>query len=412
VKRKAIFINKINSPAISEWSSAMFRDAIVAILKIVKISSEYNYTLIDGHLNNVLFHYSSPVFVDFGSFKQSNNPKFWLASGEFRTEALTPYYLVRRGYGNAVRSFFMNPNSITTNRLWIYRFPNCYRIVRILKLDSRMLKIQEQMALIGVRNFGNGIMHLADKNSNEIIKKIFYSKFTYRNRIIVFCVQLVSKFIRRKIAIKPSSLEKKLTKDRVKSPTGAWTNYYQLEPEFARLQIIKEYCKSFSIHSITDLGGNDGSFLNHLIQSNVIEGGFCLDFDEESINRGYSRANGDNQKLGFAIYNAADPLNPKGTDTFRFMSEAVISLALMHHLVIRFRVTFEEFVQQIASLGTHYAFIEFMPLGLWDGTNAPDLPEGYSEENFIQSFVKVYEILDKVVIAENRILFIGKKLLL
>jgi hypothetical protein len=409
-KRQAIFVDKINSPAVSEWSSAMFRDAILTILKVVKISAEFGYTLIDGHLNNVLFTYSTPIFIDLGSFIKSDDPKFWLASGEFRAEALTPYFLIRKGYGNAVRSFFTNPNSIAIDRLWIYRYTNYFKMLRILRLDSQLVKIQERTALIGVRNFGNGIMHLASRTSEEIIEDVFYNKFTFRNRVIVVCSQLGAKFLRRIVNIHPSSLIKRLHKYNANGPDGYWTKYYELEPEYERLQVIAESCKSFSINSITDLGGNDGSFINHLIELGVIKTGLCLDFDEASINRGYTQANTDGKKIGFAIYNAADPLIPKGANESRFTSDAVISLALMHHLVIRFRVTFEEYVKQIESLGSEYAFIEFMPLGLWDGLNAPNTPEGYSEENFLNAFTRVYEVLNRVVISENRLLFVGKKL--
>jgi hypothetical protein len=52
--------------------------------------------------------------------------------------------------------------------------------------------------------------------------------------------------------------------------------------------------------------------------------------------------------------------------------------------------------------------IEFMPLGLFDGTSTPPIPSWYSVDWFRSNFAKQFELLQEETLEENRILFVGR----
>jgi hypothetical protein len=57
-----------------------------------------------------------------------------------------------------------------------------------------------------------------------------------------------------------------------------------------------------------------------------------------------------------------------------------------------------------------YVFIEFMPLGLWNGKSAPPVPLWYNLDWHRNSFQNYFSIILEEKIEENRILFVGELL--
>lgn len=51
-----------------------------------------------------------------------------------------------------------------------------------------------------------------------------------------------------------------------------------------------------------------------------------------------------------------------------------------------------------------------MPLGLWNGNSAPELPSWYTEEWFISNMQKYYLIMKREKLEDNRVAFVGKLL--
>ena len=92
----------------------------------------------------------------------------------------------------------------------------------------------------------------------------------------------------------------------------------------------------------------------------------------------------------------------------RFKSDCVIALAVTHHLLLSQGYGYDRIFETIKSYSNRLVFIEFMPLGLYDGRQAPSLPKWYNKENFEASFLKYFTVLQIEQLEINRILYIGQ----
>jgi hypothetical protein len=48
-----------------------------------------------------------------------------------------------------------------------------------------------------------------------------------------------------------------------------------------------------------------------------------------------------------------------------------------------------------------------MPLGLFDGTSAPSVPDWYNEAWFLKGFTCKFVLVERIQLEPNRILFVG-----
>ena len=55
-----------------------------------------------------------------------------------------------------------------------------------------------------------------------------------------------------------------------------------------------------------------------------------------------------------------------------------------------------------------YIIVEFMPLGLWNGETAPELPEWYTLDWFLDNLKKYFNILKIEQTEINRIAILGE----
>jgi hypothetical protein len=92
----------------------------------------------------------------------------------------------------------------------------------------------------------------------------------------------------------------------------------------------------------------------------------------------------------------------------RFKSEAVLALAVTHHLILTQNYPIEYIFHRIERFSEKYVFIEFMPLGLYSKGVAPKVPNWYSTEWFRNNFSQHFELLLEEQLEANRILFVGK----
>lgn len=92
----------------------------------------------------------------------------------------------------------------------------------------------------------------------------------------------------------------------------------------------------------------------------------------------------------------------------RFKADAVVALALTHHLVLGQHLSIELFFEIVSKYSSRYVFIEFMPLGLWSGAPSAPLPSWYCQEWFKTAFEKYFTLHLIETLEENRVLFFGE----
>jgi hypothetical protein len=86
----------------------------------------------------------------------------------------------------------------------------------------------------------------------------------------------------------------------------------------------------------------------------------------------------------------------------------VLVLAVSHHLLLGQRIPIEHMLSVIAAYARRVVFIEFMPLGLWNGRDAPPpVPDWYTPEWFRNAFAQQFELVHEERLDVNRLLFCG-----
>ena len=177
-----------------------------------------------------------------------------------------------------------------------------------------------------------------------------------------------------------------------------------------RFDRIIELIKSYDISSVVELGGNQGFFSEMLIRKTSVRNITCTDYDEKAVDVMYRNAKVKGLSLTPAVVDIMYPLmNYYDPPPYvRFRSDAVLALAVTHHLVLGQHLSIELFFEIVAKYSSKYVFIEFMPLGLWDGTAAPPLPSWYSQDWFRAAFEKFFNLNLIEQLDENRVLFLGE----
>jgi hypothetical protein len=394
-----------------EWSFSMLKDAALTVLKINVITRKYGYQTKDCHGYNICFDNTDPLFVDLGSFERvDKHYKGWIAYEEFLRFYYYPLRIWSRGNYYFARRALMGcslNDMLSSHSYFLYKVP----LLRLLNFG-----VLEVLTFFGVKvrvvtlNPIKVISLLKKLRLNPI--KVFFM-FKERNLRGLTLHDFASLQI-----VNLSSLLKKVQKISVKRDKTIWGDYHseyydaagklKQNPRFERVASI---IKTYEIKSVLELAGNQGLFSGLLIDQSDIEKVICTDSDESAVDIMYCRAKERKIKMVPAVLDFIFPM----TNYFnnrppyeRFKADAVIALAVTHHLVLSQKLSLD-YVFNILQMFTHrYIFIEFMPLGLYNGKNVPEVPSWYTFEWFKEAFEKHFNTLLVEKLEENRILFVGE----
>ena len=92
----------------------------------------------------------------------------------------------------------------------------------------------------------------------------------------------------------------------------------------------------------------------------------------------------------------------------RWKADLVLAMALTHHLLLSQYLNIDAMFERLARCTNRYLLIEFMPLGLWDGDNAPELPSWYTLLWFQSHMEKLFTVLLVQQMEKNRIMLLGE----
>jgi len=382
-----------------EWSFSMLRDAALTELKVNLICQKYGYQLKDSHPNNVLFDAAHPMFVDVGSIvKVDPGIIGWRAYENFLRSYYYPLKIWRDGNGYIGRRILIGSEteSMPHETFLIYQYP----ILR--KLNLRHLKRVVEF-------------YFRYRRISLIPSKMLKNRIRGLPGALVSCLRdrRMLPFLRADL----SSLIRKISNFSCKAyPTG-WEHYHdeiaeiyakgEIYPRFERIiEIINEY----KIKTVLEFAGNAGFLSRMIMKKCTVKRAICTDYDERAVDQMYILAKKDSVQLTPAILNfvVSTSVSCETCPSERYASEAVLALAVTHHLLLTQKVPINYILGTIARYTTKYVFIEFMPLGLYDGRHAPDLPRWYTVDWFRASFRKHFDLIIEEQLEENRILFFGE----
>ena len=405
----------INSAPPCEWTQGMFIDAAICTLKVQQVASEFGFALRDAHFQNVVFSGSQPIFIDLNSFVPSGSADRWAASGEYRSEIKRPLKLIQLGRFSIVCNILLRPERLPRERLWTIQYPNIYRLCRLVKLDKWLVNLRERLALIGIFNCQNLLIHISNSSLNEFV--IRSKQLRQMQRWQAFIVKSFAGLIASKIEVKPQREISRLEKSLSAKDSGYWSNYYEKSQhwskneDISRFEQIQKLIIELNPTSITDIGGNNGKFINSVENSQKCIKKVLIDADEISIEFARRNIRDDDPTHTFGVVDVAYPSLSNNGSSERYVSECACALALTHHLVLRYRLTFDEAVERLKAYTTKYLLVEFMPLGLWDGNSSPPVPNWYNQENFVKALSKHFLILQTHYLNSNRVLIVAQVVL-
>jgi hypothetical protein len=354
-----------------EWSFEMLKGAAITVLKTNSIARNFGYQTKDCHAYNICFDKTTPLFVDLGSFVRVNEKRGWICYEDFLKSYYYPLRIWSGGNSfHARRALF----SLSLSD----EMPHC----------SYLLYKRPALRLLNLNRLREAIRHCFN------LRGLIPYRFTGFSRLL-----------------------RKINAISLKKSETLWGQYHNAYFDAdgnplpnRRFDRIIELIKSYDISSVVELGGNQGFFSEMLIRKTSVRNITCTDYDEKAVDVMYRNAKVKGLSLTPAVVDIMYPLmNYYDPPPYvRFRSDAVLALAVTHHLVLGQHLSIELFFEIVAKYSSKYVFIEFMPLGLWDGTAAPPLPSWYNQDWFKAAFEKFFNLNLIEQLDENRVLFLGE----
>ncbi len=366
-----------------EWCFDMLKEVTLVILELDSIANKYGYKIADGNVTNIVFNMNKPQYFDFGGLHklEKGESTVWNACKYF----YIPLLIWEMGYPVIARNIFLMRKSFVDEEFFLIKYPFLRKIPYII-----IFRISD----IFKRTITTSTSRIENKVNNKVLLNII---FLTR---IIFKPLFTHKKFKNNI--------QKIKKPKIKSK---WGNYHdKIEPaknkRFLRItDIIK---KLDDTKSIIEVGANQGKLAFHLLESTHIEKIIATDSDEGAVNTMY--LNSKNKKVLPLIFDILRPIG-RNCDSHiheRMKCDIVLGLALIHHLVLDENFPLDYILKNLKKLTNKYIIVEFMPIGLWNGTSAPPLPDFYNLKWFKQNFTNHFDLILDQKLETNRHVFVGK----
>lgn len=369
-----------------EWSFSQLKDAALLTLRLQKIAIEYGMILKDASSFNIQFWEGQPIFIDTLSFEKYVEGEPWIAYRQFCTHFLATLLLMK------YRDLKMN----RLLSLFIDGIP--------LDLTKSLLPL---ISFFKVSYFSHIYLHSLSETyaSSKSIEK---RKLNITKNGILGLVE---------------NLEKSIRNINLKVKKSVWRDYYSdnnyQKKEFENKQkIINEYLSLINPKTIIDLGANTGLFSRIASGKGIYT--ISSDFDPYCVELNSIEVKKKKEKnilpLLIDLTNPSPSLGWHNVERDSFIKrnkvDAVLALALIHHLLISNNVPFENLILLFSEL-SDYLIIEFVPKEDIQVksllVNRKDIYASYNQAHFEEIFKQKYDIIKKNIITESeRTLYLMK----
>ena len=373
-----------------EWSYTQWRKAILAYLRINHIALKYGMILKDATPYNFYLIGGKAVMFDTSSFMFFNENDSWITYRQFCEEFLSPVALMRFNGGGWSKLTIANLRGMP------------------LIFVSKQLPIKSWFNLTTLLHIHLHSKYWGNNESKEIENKK-NKGFTLEK------IKSLQKMIFNTIS----------TWNKSHQNTNHWSAYYENDIESQEYlkdkeATIRKWLEKIKPKSVLDLGANTGKF--SFIAAEYAERVISIEGDENCVNKIEEKISIKNRNVFTLLGNIAEPsptigfLN-SGTESIykRGSSDVVLGLALVHHLHISNRLSFEQISLIFASFTNVYLIVEFIPI---DDNKVQILIKGksinlmnYNEDHFIKALSRWFLIKEVISLKEiERSLFLLKKI--
>jgi len=371
-----------------EWCFSQLKDAALLTLEINRRSLLKGMILKDASTYNVQFNKGKPLFIDSLSFEKYKEGEPWIAYQQFCRHFLAPLLLAA----------YCDFRLIHLLKTYIDGIP--------LDLTSKILPYKTHFNFSILSH-----IHFHAKAENY-----FESKFKGRSKYFLPKNSL--------LAIN-DNLKELITSLELKIKSTEWSDYYSDNSYDSRSlqtkkRLIEKFMKSIKTKKIIwDLGSNIGFFSKNL----NLEKSLFIDIDNDylAIEENYL----DTKKKGISnvlplnidITNPSPGIGWTNSERMTLVErgpcDVVLALALVHHLVFSYNLSFaniSDFFKRI----TKWCIVEFVPKNDLQIKrmllNKKDIYTDYDQINFEKVFSKNFTIMEKVSINSlGRLLYLMKK---
>ena len=322
-----------------EWSFSQLQDAAALHIDLLLDALGQGMTMKDGYAYNLQFRGAAPTFIDIGSFERYRGGP-WPGYRQFCQTFLFPLML------QAHKNFSFRPllrgqvNGIEPKQM------------RGLMSGGDLTKtgVLKHVALHSAMDTRN-----ADKGDGSQATADQLSKSGFSDAVALAAAKNVGTLV-RKLRWKPGD--------------SHWTTYQQTSTytdaeRDQKKAFVRDALSQRHAALLLDLGCNDGTF--SLLAQDFADYVVALDNDEQTIDLMYRRLRKEgNTKILPLVMDLTDPspsigwrLKERPSFLDRAKPDAVLALALVHHLAIGANVPLPEVVSWLHSLGGHLV-VEFV----------------------------------------------------
>jgi hypothetical protein len=384
-----------------EWSPEMLRHAALCMLDVNQCANAFGYELKDAQPFNIVFHPKHPFFVDIGSFVQQRTPHYWGAREEFDACFCQVLRLAQKGCLSLYKhAFLLQGAGYSKPELMALSHPVAKKVFGLQTF--RFFALIASMYRIGP----------------TIDERAINSRF--RNFAVRACVKFIlqSKVLPFR-SFRHSRLMRQVERYKLKGKSD-WGDYHRQaglcgaggEPQLsARMNWVVSTARSLSPKSILELAGNQGVLSQALSRALPADTRIiCNDYDPYAVDQLYRRLH-PRDKVFPACFDFMRDARESITQerSQRLRSDLVVALAVTHHLVLTQSFSLDAVFFTFHSYTEKHLIVEFMPLGLWDGTRPASVPEWYHEAGFVSHMERYFQVLSRIQLEKNRVLFVGER---
>jgi SAM-dependent methyltransferase len=354
-----------------EWSFSQLQDAASLTLDIQERALAKGFTLRDSSAYNIQFQVGRPVFIDTLSFEPIQEGSAWSAYKQFCEHFLLPLTLM------AARDVRCG----TLLRSYLDGVP--------LDLGSRLLPLRTWASLSTVLH-----IHLhawaQGRYAGSAVSSAAKGRRMTRTGLFALVKNLRSAI--RRLNWRPSGTE--------------WADYtsdnnYSPSAEASKRRLVVSHLSGPGMRMVWDLGANTGEYSRAAreVASLVVS----FDMDQAAVERNYRRVRKESDSgilpLLLDLTNPSPAQGWAGQERLsleeRGPADAVLALALIHHLAIGHNLPLERIASYLKRLG-RLLIIEFVPKS--DSQvkrlllSRPDIFPEYTKEGFEHAFRRHYDI--------------------
>jgi SAM-dependent methyltransferase len=325
-----------------EWSPEMLYAAAELTLNLAHESLSCGYNLKDATPQNILFRGTTPVFVDLLSFEpRKQGESIWTPYAQFVRTFLLPL-LANKYWGASLAEIF------TTRRDGLEPAELLARCTLFQKLRPPFLTLITLPALLarkGETAHGPPPRHDSDEGA-------------------VFIIESLLKRLRSTLTrLKPRQHRRE-----------GWAGYmethsYESDAFTTKENFVRAAIAEFKPQRVLDIGANTGHFSRIAAKQGARV--LAIDSGAECAGESFLRARGESMDVLPLVVDIARPTPALGwrngecasfLDRARGQFDAVLMLALMHHLLVTERVPLRDILDLAADLTRSLVLIEFVPL--------------------------------------------------